>query len=228
MNSITPATVQEHERRGPLDDAIAAFITQLQTAGYAKESLRNKRTVVRTFADWLRRKHISGQAINESHVAAFLKRKPGTLPPRLKYKHAALSGFLKYLRGINLISAPAPRANSPGDDVLREYEEYLRHDRGLAPNSLLVYLPFIRDWLRDHIARVGGVTRDAFDAVTIQRFPRGPYAQSVTRVCPAARDGAALLFSVSLSAESPIHGPLASGADGLHVPARDYSGVSLA
>jgi site-specific recombinase XerD len=84
VNTSTPTTVQEPEPRGPLDDAIASFITQLQTAGYAKESVRNKRTVVRTFADWLRRRHISGQAINESHVAAFLKRKPGTLPPRLK------------------------------------------------------------------------------------------------------------------------------------------------
>jgi len=89
VNTTTPATVQEHEPGGPLDGAIASFLKQLQTAGYAKESLRNKRTVVRTFADWLRRRHITVQAINESHVAAFLKRKPGTLPGRLKYKHAA-------------------------------------------------------------------------------------------------------------------------------------------
>ncbi len=71
MNTTTPATVQEHEPGGPLDGAIASFLKQLQTAGYAKESLRNKRTVVRTFADWLRRRHITVHAINESHVAAF-------------------------------------------------------------------------------------------------------------------------------------------------------------
>ena len=170
MNTTTPATVQEHEPGGPLDGAIASFITQLQTAGYAKESVRNKRTVVRTFADWLQRRHVSGQAINESHVAAFLKRKPGTLPPRLKYKHAALSGFLKYLRRIDMISAPALRAASPGDDLITEYVQYLRQDRGLAPNSVLVYRPFIRDWLSDHIARMGGVTMNAVDAATIQRF----------------------------------------------------------
>jgi hypothetical protein len=66
VNTITPATVQEHGASGPLDGAIASFLTQLQEAGYAKESLRNKRTVVRTFADWLRRRHITVHAINES------------------------------------------------------------------------------------------------------------------------------------------------------------------
>jgi len=51
VNTITPATVQEHEPGGPLDSAIASFLKQLQEAGYAKESLRDKRTVVRAFAD---------------------------------------------------------------------------------------------------------------------------------------------------------------------------------
>jgi site-specific recombinase XerD len=170
VNTITPATVEEYEPGGPLDGAIASFLTQLQTAGYAKESVRNKRTVVRTFADWLRRRHIPVQAINESHVAGFLKGKPGTRPRRLTYKHAALSGFLTYLRRIDLISVPAPRVASPGDDLIREYVEYLRHDRGLAPNSVLVYVPFIRHWLSDHRARMGGVAIEAFDAATIQRF----------------------------------------------------------
>ena len=126
--------------------------------------------MVRTFADWLRRRHVAVHAINESHAAAFLKRTPGTLPPRLKYKHAALAGFLKYLRDVGMISAPPPRAPSAGDDLITEYVEYLRHDRGLAPNSVLVYVPFIRDWLSDHIARMGGVATHAFDVVTIQRF----------------------------------------------------------
>jgi hypothetical protein len=98
----TPATREEHQPSGLLDGAIASFLKQLQAAGYAKKSLRDKRAVVRTFADWLRRSHITLDAINESHVAAFLKRTPGTLPPRLKYKHAALSGFLKYLRRVRL------------------------------------------------------------------------------------------------------------------------------
>jgi site-specific recombinase XerD len=147
-------------------------VGQLQTAGYVKESVRNKRTVVRTFADWLHRKHITVDAIDESQIAAFLRRPPGTLPGRLKYKHAALSGFLKYLRRAGMI-APVPRAASPGDDLITEYVAYLRHDRGLAPNSVLVYVPFIRHWLKDQISRTGRVSIDTFDASAVQRFLLG-------------------------------------------------------
>jgi integrase/recombinase XerD len=170
ITTNTPATLEEHPTGGPLDGAIASFLDQLHTAGYVKKSLRDKRTVVRTFTDWLRRKHIAVDAIDESQIAAFLTRTSGTLPRRLKYKRAALSGFLKYLRGVGMISARAPRAPSAGDDLITEYVKYLRHDRGLAPNSVLVYVPFIRDWLKDHIARTGGVSMDGFDAATVQSF----------------------------------------------------------
>jgi hypothetical protein len=119
----TPATREEHQPSGLLDGAIASFLKQLQAAGYAKKSLRDKRAVVRTFADWLRRSHITLDAINESHVAAFLKRTPGTLPPRLKYKHAALSGFLKYLRRVRL--QPSCRDACPNieQDFYATYDE---------------------------------------------------------------------------------------------------------
>lgn len=170
MITNTLATLEEHASDGLLDGAIASFLDQLQRAGYVKKSLRDKRTVVRTFADWLRRRHIAVDAIDESQIAAFLKRTSGTVPRRLKYKHAALAGFLKHLRGVGMISAPAPRAPSAEDDWIAKYVEYLRRDRGLAPNSVLVYVPFIRHWLREQIARTGGVSMDAFDAPTIQRF----------------------------------------------------------
>ena len=69
-----------------------------------------------------------------------------------------------------MIDAPALGAASPGDDLITEYVEYLRHDRGLAPNSVLVYVPFIRHWLKDQITRTGRMSMDGFDAATIQRF----------------------------------------------------------
>jgi site-specific recombinase XerD len=47
---------------------------------------------------------------------------------------------------------------------------YLRKHRGLAENSILVYAPFIRDLLRDQLAKTRGVSVKAFDATTIQSF----------------------------------------------------------
>jgi integrase/recombinase XerD len=169
VSTITPTRADEHEHRGLLDALIPSFLEQLQAAGYAKKTCRDKRAVLGTFADWLRRGHTTVQEVNESHVTAFLKRTRAR-PGRVKFERAALSGLLKHGRRVGMVSAPPPLASSPGDDLIRQYVEYLRHDRGLAEHSVLVYVPFVRDWLRDHRARTGGVSMDAFDAATIQRF----------------------------------------------------------
>ena len=136
--SITPAIVDEHEHRELLDAAIPSFLKQLESAGYAKKTCRDKRAVFRTFADWLPHGPITVHEVNESHVAAFLKRTPRPLPGRMKFERAALSGLLKYLRRIGMISSPTSLAAPPGDDLIRQYVEYLRHDRGLAESSVLV------------------------------------------------------------------------------------------
>jgi len=130
--SITPAIVDENEPRELLDAAIPSFLKQLASAGYAKKTCRDKHAVLRTFADWLPHGPITSQEVNESHVAAFLKRTPRPRPGRMKFERAALSGLLKYLRRIGRISPPASLAAPPGDDLIRQYVEYLRHDRGLA------------------------------------------------------------------------------------------------
>jgi site-specific recombinase XerD len=48
--------------------------------------------------------------------------------------------------------------------------DYLRKDRGLAENSILVYVPFVRDLLRDQVSRAGDLSVKAFDAATIRSF----------------------------------------------------------
>ncbi len=52
--------------------------------------------------------------------------------------------------------------------IYGRYLDYLRQDRGLAKNSLLVYGPFIRDFLNSQNAGDGSILPNAFDAVTIR------------------------------------------------------------
>ena len=80
--SITPAIVDKHEHRELLDATIPSFLKQLESAGYAKKTCRDKRAVLRTFADWLPHEPITVHEVNESHVAAFLKRTPRPLRSR--------------------------------------------------------------------------------------------------------------------------------------------------
>lgn len=52
--------------------------------------------------------------------------------------------------------------------IHRQYVEYLRQDRGLAENSVLVYAPFIRDFIASQDAGDGNLLPHAFDAIAIR------------------------------------------------------------
>lgn len=54
--------------------------------------------------------------------------------------------------------------------LLSRYVNYLRRDRGLAENSVLVYRPHVRDLLAEQVAKTGSVSVQAFDATAIRSF----------------------------------------------------------
>ena len=56
------------------------------------------------------------------------------------------------------------------EPLFSRYLNYLRNDRGLAKNSVLVYAPFIRCLLVDQVAKTGSVSVHAFDATSIRSF----------------------------------------------------------
>jgi len=56
------------------------------------------------------------------------------------------------------------------EPLVNRYLHYLRNERGLAKNSVLVYAPFVRRLLIDQVAKTGGVSVDAFDATSIRTF----------------------------------------------------------
>lgn len=64
---------------------------------------------------------------------------------------------------------------NPEDDhpLVSRYVNYLRKDRGLAENSILVYTPYVRALLADQVAKTGSVSVQALDATTIQNFLLG-------------------------------------------------------
>lgn len=171
MITTTGPQTDEHEPIGLLDTHIAGFLTHLQTAGYADRTRRKKRSVAKAFARWTQRRRIAVHELNDVHIAAFVRRAPRKRHARVKRERAVLSLLLTYLRlEVGGQGSPTRPEASPIDGLLRPYVHYLRHTRGLAENSVHVYVPFIRDFLRDQVVRSGGVSIEAFDATTIRRF----------------------------------------------------------
>jgi site-specific recombinase XerD len=155
----------------PLDIHIEPFLEHLHLAGYAKRTLRKKRSIVRAFARWTCRIRISKGDLNDSHLTAFVKRSPGRCKDRIRFELAIVRQFMDYLRVEVGVPVPPPPSNvSPVDQLLQDYVSYLRKDRGLAQHSILVYSPFICDLLTDQVSRTGCVSPTVFDALTIRDF----------------------------------------------------------
>ena len=147
---------------------IEAFLKQLRTARYAEETLRKKRWVLTAFARWAKSQNIALTHFDEATIAAFVKRLTGAPVARVQFEIAVLRLLLAYLRGEAIVRLPAPVDESAIDHINGRYVDYLRQDRGLAENSVLVYAPFVRDFLNSQDAGDGRVFPDAFDAMTIR------------------------------------------------------------
>jgi integrase/recombinase XerD len=184
--------------RAPLlDDQIEPFLQHLREAGYAERTLRKKRTVARAFARWAKRKGIATIDLNDGHVDAFVRRLPRGDKSRLKFELAAVRLFLGHLRATADLQGPASQAPvSSTASLLQQYENHLRKDRGLAENSLRVYLPLIRTFLASKLVSSG--FPQSLKALTIRDFviaqTRNRSAKYVRLLATALRSFCRFLF----------------------------------
>ena len=87
----------------------------------------------------------------------------------MKFELGGVRLFLGYLRATAGLQCPAPQAPvSSTASLLQQYENHLRKDRGLAENSLRVYLPLIRTFLASKFA--GSGFPQSLKALTIRDF----------------------------------------------------------
>lgn len=187
-----------------LDDQIEPFLQHLRDAGYAERTLRKKRTVARAFAQWAKRKGLDTANLNDGHVDAFVVRLPRRGKSRRKLELAVARLFLGYLRATAGLQCPAAKAPvSSRASLLQQYENHLRKDRGLAENSLRVYLPLIGTFLASKLA--GSGFPQSLKALTIGNFviaqTRDRSAEYVLLLATALRSFCRFLF---LSGQMPV------------------------
>jgi site-specific recombinase XerD len=170
MKSVT-LTSEDNPSQGLVDLHLDPFIEHLRAAGFAKRTLRKKRRVVADFARWARLRQVQVEEFDQSLLVEYVARWGGKRSDRVEVELAALRPFLEFLRAKKAVPhVAAPITDSPADALFRDYVSYLSNERGLAPNSIAVYSPFIRDFLNDCAA--GGVILGpcAIDAQKIRGF----------------------------------------------------------
>jgi integrase/recombinase XerD len=154
-----------------LEDEIEPFLQRLQAVRYTKGTLQQKRTITKEFTQWAQRHLIVAENIESETVAEFVRRLPQTTKTRAERERATVRLFVEhlYVRGrLRCINPKEPE--SVCRSYLRRYEEYLRKDRGLADNSVHVYVPFVRDFLSTQIIKAGSLSTTTFDTLHIRNF----------------------------------------------------------
>jgi len=150
-----------------LEVHVASFLDSLSATGYGPRAVAHRRAIVMAFVRWTQAEQVAPQDLTEKHLAAFVNRRPQRRETRKE--RAALRRFLVHVRAGGT-PPPAAAPISPAEALAQRYVAFLRRDRGLAENSILVYGPCARDFLTDRVAKAGGLALDALDAETVRVF----------------------------------------------------------
>src|SRR5215218_6310374 len=168
---MSTATLQAQTAQNPLEIHIEPFLDYLRAAGYAERTLRKKRTVTKAFASWTKPRRIGTGDLSDSHVAAFVGRSPRRRKAHVRFEVAVMRLFFRYMRSQAVMLNPLVEESvSAADSLIGSYEEYLRKDRGLAANSLQVYVPLIRELLKFQATKVGSVSPQSLNTLMIRDF----------------------------------------------------------
>ena len=97
---------------------------------------------------WMEGRRWALAAVDEGMVERYLRHRAGrqTIQPG---DRAALKRWLSVLREEGVIAPAALPALTPHDRIFKEFDAYLRTERGLAPKSIVRHLPVIRRFLHE-------------------------------------------------------------------------------
>jgi site-specific recombinase XerD len=168
---------------------VQSFLDALTAVGHPPLAVAHRRAIVLAFVRWTEARRVALADLTEAHLTAFIQRRP----PRHgthKKERAALRKFLAHLRAQGTPPPSESIAVSSAEALMQRYVAFLRRDRGLAENSVLVYAPNARAFLADRVAHQGDLVLDSLDAEAVRTF-------LLERVAPRTSESARLL-TVSL------------------------------
>jgi site-specific recombinase XerD len=156
---------------GRLEAYVDEFLESQRAIGYSSKTSAERRSIATGFARWAQTEGVAARPLGDEQVHAFVARRP----PRdiTKKERAVARRFLAHLRARGVLSLAEAQMSTPADSVAARYVGFLRKDRGLAENSILVYAPCAREFLDYRLAQAGTLRLDTLDADTIRTFLLG-------------------------------------------------------
>ena len=147
------AAADELSGSGPLECCIKGFAAQLSNQGYAPNTIQAKVDLLADLSRWLERHKLFLAALDEHRLRQFQagRRRRGKMR---RGDPATAHQLLQYLREHGHI-APAAQAVDvhPATLVLRDFEAFLRSERGLSTATVVSYLAVGRRFLHERFGR---------------------------------------------------------------------------
>ena len=187
---ISSQVVLSRAPEGPLAVYIALFAESLNALGYSASSVHRQVRIAACFSRWLGQAGVASHSVTADHSVRYLRcraRRLRSCPGDL----AALRHFIDFLRREGVVPAEkiAIRQLTPIDRCAESYELYLREARALAKATIVNYVPFIREFLKD---------RFGDGPVVLSRLCAGDVVRFVQRQAPRLHRKRAKLMTCAL------------------------------
>jgi hypothetical protein len=140
-------------RHGPLAGHIDLFADRLAAEGYSRVHSRIQLRHIGHFNRWLQQEHLSLEMLDENIIERYWR--SYMREKRVRPKDVfALMKLLDLLREQGVTPRRAIEAvPTPRDTLLEKYRCYLLEERGLAPGTIRIVLPFVDSFLTQRFPR---------------------------------------------------------------------------
>jgi site-specific recombinase XerD len=166
-----PKWTLAREGEGPLVQYLDSFAESLDAQGFKTHSIDRKIRVVADFSRWLQSRAILIEAISDNHVRQFIDGLTHLSAVR-QGSVAALWRLMDFLHCQGI--CPALRDSNKTtavQQIVEQYTNYLRSDRGLATGTIINYCTFAESFLSERFG-VGLVALDTLRGIDVINFIR--------------------------------------------------------
>jgi site-specific recombinase XerD len=160
---------------GPIAPHIDCFAKFLADEGYSRLTVKSKCLLMADLSRWLKRRRLALAQLDEGKLKQFYSH----------HRHSIRRGdvstgqqLLKLLRGLGVIPALPQKIDQTAlGRLTQDYERFLSSQRGLAPATLISYLPIVRRFLTDRFGnkalRVEDLRPRDLHRFILRQVPRG-------------------------------------------------------
>lgn len=179
--------------RGPLEEHVEGFESELERLGFAPTSIGSQLRLMGHLSRWLDARHLEVEDLTTGRIEAFIDERRAS--STALFTRRALRPLLEWLAASGaigaLVASPLPAEDSV---VLVRYKEYLLVERGLQPGTTAAHVVRVRRFLDGYTPSgglgalsAGEVTRALLDegegraAVSVKKF--GYVLKAFLRFC---------------------------------------------